>query len=256
MTLEQSAVFPPRRPWPDDFPPVAIHADESRVKQHPAYPAAKSGDADAALQLVQDTLALSAVESLRRLLGTARPVLVSAHALEQVGVNAIPEALADELGQLLDLPVDSSVVQTNVVSHTGADGFSRLARQAAFAGDILPGADYVLVDDFVGQGGTLANLRGLIESRGGRVIAATTLTGKPHSALLAPTDAQLTLLRNKHGKDLETWWLARFGHDFDCLTQSEARYLERTANADTIRHRITAAEQTGNRPAGSGAPPR
>ena len=71
------------------------------------------------MQLVQDTLALSAVESLRRLLGTARPVLVSAHALEQVGVNAIPEALADELGQLLDLPVDSSVVQTNVVSHAG-----------------------------------------------------------------------------------------------------------------------------------------
>ena len=105
MSLEQPAVFPPRRPWPDDFPPVAIHADESRVKQHPAYPAVKSGDADAALQLVQDTLALSAVESLRGLLGTARPVLVSAHALEQVGVNAIPEALADELGQLLDLPV-------------------------------------------------------------------------------------------------------------------------------------------------------
>ena len=48
MSLEQSAVFPPRRSWPDDFPPVAIHADESRVKQHPAYAAAKRGDADAA----------------------------------------------------------------------------------------------------------------------------------------------------------------------------------------------------------------
>ena len=172
MTLEQHAVFPPRRPWHVDFPPVAIHADEATVKQHPAYPAAKSGDADAALQLVQDMLALSAVESLRRLLAVTRPILVSAHALEQVGVNAIPETLADELGQLLDLPVDSSVVQTNMGSHTGADGFSRLAREAAFAGDILSGADCVLVDDFVGQGGTLANLRGLIESRGGRVIAA------------------------------------------------------------------------------------
>ena len=241
MSLEQPAKFPPRRPWPVDFPPVAIHADESRVKQHPAYPAAKSGDADAALLLVQDTLALSAVESLRGLLGTARPVLVSAHALEQVGVNAIPEALADELGQLLDLPVDSSVVQTNVVSHTGADGFSRLARQAAFAGDILPGADYVLVDDFVGQGGTLANLRGFILHHGGRVVGAITLTGRGDSAKLALTAETLELLRNKHGRQAEIWWIETFGYDFSCLTESEGRYLLRVENADTIRARISAA---------------
>jgi len=242
---------PPRRPWPADFPPVVIHAGESSVKQHLAYRAAKSGDADAAYRLVRDTLSPTAVASLRELIGNGRPVLVSAHALERDGVNAIPEALADELGSLLALPVDSSVVQTNVVSHTGADGFARLARQAAFAGEITPGADYLMVDDFVGQGGTLANLRGLIESRGGRVIAATALTGKPHSAILAPTPAQLSLLRNKHGQDLEDWWIARFDHAFDCLTQSEARYLEHTPDADTIRNRIAQAEQAGNCPAGS-----
>lgn len=253
MTIGHSDPLPPRRPWPANFPPVVIHADEYRVKQHPAYGAAKSGDADAAYQLVQKTLSLPGVASLRSLIAAARPILVSAHALEQIGVNAIPETLADELGRLLELPVDGSVVQTNVVSHTGADGFSRLARQAAFVGDIMRGADYLMVDDFVGQGGTLANLRGLIEARGGRVIAATTLTGKPHSAVLAPTAAQRHALRSKHGEDLETWWIARFGHGFDCLTQSEARYLERTADADTIRNRIVAAEQEGNRPAGSGA---
>jgi hypothetical protein len=256
MTIDQATPFPPRRPWPGGFPPVVIHADESRVKKHPAYQAAKSGDADAAFQLVQETISLSAVAALQELIGLARPMLVSAHALEQVGVNAIPEALADELGRLLNLPVDGSVVQTNVVSHTGADGFSRLARQAAFAGDIVSAADYVMADDFVGQGGTLANLRGLIETGGGRVIAGTALTGKPHSALLAPTVEQLSLLRNKHGKDLEAWWIARFGHGFDCLTQSEARYLERTANVDAIRDRIAAAEQAGNSAASSGAPPR
>lgn len=188
---------------------------------------------------------------MRMLVGSRCPILVSAHALERDGVNAIPEALADELGRLLDLPVDSSIVQTNVVSHTGADGFSRLTRQAAFAGEIVPEFDYLMVDDFVGQGGTLANLRGFIESQGGKVIAATTLTGKPFSAILPPTQEQLHLLRSKHGAELEIWWQARFGHTFDCLTQSEARYLERTSDADTIRNRITAAEQAGNRGAGS-----
>ena len=192
-------------------------------------------------------MSVNAVDALRSLIESRRPTLVSAHALEREGVNAIPEALADELARLLDLPVDSSVVQTNVVSHTGADGFSRLARQAAFTGEIVAGTDYVMVDDFVGQGGTLANLKGIIEATGGSVIAATALTGKPHSAALAPTAEQIVLLRAKHGKELEIWWNERFGHGFDCLTQSEARYLERTQDADTVRNRIAEAEQTGNR---------
>ena len=238
---------PPRTPWQSGFPSVVIHAPESGVKNHLDYWAAKRGDADAALRLVQATMSVNAVDALRSLIESRRPTLVSAHALEREGVNAIPEALADELARLLDLPVDSSVVQTNVVSHTGADGFSRLARQAAFTGEIVAGTDYVMVDDFVGQGGTLANLRGIIEAAGGHVIAATALTGKPHSAALAPTAEQLALLRAKHGKELEIWWNERFGHGFDCLTQSEARYLERTQDADTVRNRIAEAEQTGNR---------
>lgn len=41
---------PPRSPW-NDFPDVLIHASESAVKQHPRYPAAKSGDAEAAIEL-------------------------------------------------------------------------------------------------------------------------------------------------------------------------------------------------------------
>lgn len=54
---------------------------------------------------------------------------------------------------------------------------------------------------------------------------------------------QLDELRNKHGSDVETWWQERFGHVFDSLTQSEARYLACTENADTIRNRIAEAEQ-------------
>ena len=34
-----------------------------------------------------------------------------------------------------------------------------------------------------------------------------------------------------------------FGHAFDCLTQSEARYLARAPDVDTIRNRIAAAQQ-------------
>ena len=233
---------PPRAPW-DDFPEVLIHASESRVKQHPAYRAAKSGDDLAAQALVGDTIDTDKVRELGNLLAGRTPVLVSAHAFEQAGVNAIPEALADELGRRLGWAVDGNVVQSNIVSHTGADGFSRLARQAAFDGPVQSGAEYVLVDDFVGMGGTLANLRGYLLAGGGKVVAAVVLTGKPYSARLALTGETLDQLRSSHGADLENWWQERFAHTFDALTESEARYLARTPDVDTIRNRIAAAEQ-------------
>ncbi|MDP2095756.1 MAG: phosphoribosyltransferase [Hydrogenophaga sp.] len=233
---------PPRTPW-GTFPDVLIHAPESAVKQHHAYKAAKSGDGASAIALVNDTMSEPQNQRLAELLRGHTPTLVSAHAYEREGVNAIPEIFADELSKTLGWPVDEAVLQTNVVAHTGADGFSRLARQAEFSGAIQPGCDYVLVDDFVGMGGTLANLKGYIESQGGRVLAAVSLTGKPHSAKLALTPERLRELRMKHGTELENWWIGRFAHGFDALTESEARYLARTATADTIRDRIAAAEQ-------------
>ena len=233
---------PPRSPW-DSFPDVLIHAGESAVKQHPAYRAAKSGDDLAARELVWETINPDKVQVLADLLTGRAPVLVSAHAFEQTGVNAIPEALADELGRRLGWTVDANVVQSNIVAHTGADGFSRLARQARFDGPVVPGVEYVLVDDFVGMGGTLANLRGYLLAHGGKVSAAVALTGKPYSARLTLTQGTLNQLRKAHGADLERWWQERFTHAFDALTESEARYLARTPDADTVRDQITATEQ-------------
>ena len=146
------------------------------------------------------------------------PVLVSAHAYERDGFNAIPAALAKLLTEHLDVEFNSTVVQTNVVSHTGADGYGRLARQAAFGGDVERGRRYIMVDDFIGQGGTLANLRGWVEKQGGTVVGAVGLTGKAYSAKLNPSEEQLHELRQKHGSDFEKWWREHFGHAFDCFT--------------------------------------
>jgi hypothetical protein len=241
-------IQPPRTPW-GHFPDVLIHASESAVKQHPAYHWAKAGSDDAAADLVFDTFNPDQALELKRLVGDRAPTLVSAHAFEREGINAIPEVFADQLGKVLGWPVDSSVVQVNVVSHTGAKGFWRLAMQAEFDGVVAPGREYVLVDDFVGMGGTLANLKGHIESNGGTVLAAVSLTGKSHSAKLAPSPERLQELRCKHGTELENWWIEHFAHGFDALTESEARYLARTETVDTIRDRIAEAEQAGNRPA-------
>ena len=246
MNAMSTVAKPPRTPW-NQFPDVLIHASETAVKQHRCYEAAKSGDDDAAIDLVLATIDIGKITELEHLAGDAKPTLVSAHAFERAGVNAIPEVLADEIGRLMHWPIDSGIVQANVVFHTGADGISRLARQAEFEGSVQVGCSYVLVDDFVGMGGTLANFKGYIESKGGKVLAAVSLTGKPYSAKLTPSPACLHELRVKHGTKLENWWIEHFAHAFDALTESEARYLTRIETADAIRNRIVAAEQAGNR---------
>ena len=241
---------PPRTAW-REFADAVLLATEPETKRHPSYADAKAGDAGGAAHLVRDLVGETGIAAVRALIARVSdggaPVLASASAYESWGVNAIPAALAELLSERLAAPFRTSVVQTNVVGHTGADGYGRLARQARFGGDVDKDCEYVMVDDFIGQGGTLANLRGWIENRGGKVVGAVALTGKLYSAKLSPDREQIRELRERHGSDFETWWREHFGHTFDCLTQSEARYLARSPDVDTIRSRLAAAERTGDR---------
>ena len=242
---------PPRVPW-RAFADVVLLAGESQTKQRPEYAGAKTGDAAAAGDLVKALVGEAEIVAVQRLISqvseSGEPVLACANAYEQHGYNAIPASLAELLSELLNVPFEATVLQANVVSHTGADGYGRLARQAAFEGKARKGLEYVMVDDFVGQGGTLANLRGWIEKQGGKVVGAVVLTGKPYSAKLTSSQEQLDELRQRHGPDFERWWKENFGHAFDCLTHSEARYLARSPDADTIRNRLAAAMRGGGSP--------
>jgi hypoxanthine-guanine phosphoribosyltransferase len=110
-----------------------------------------------------------------------------------------------------------------------------------FDGEVANGRNYILVDDFVGQGGTLANLRGYALSEGAVVIGAAALTGKGYYAELAMSSLTLHSIRGRYGKELESWWRQIFGYGFDKLTESEARYLLRAENAHTIRDRVAQA---------------
>jgi hypothetical protein len=226
---------------------VVILADEQRVKSDSDYRSAKSGDTQAAGRLADRFVDSRAIGRIRALIGTAIPILLPVHALEIAGVNEIPVALAVRLAAEFGLEVDACIVQINTAGHTGASGYQRLANPALFNGDVKAAAADLIVDDFIGQGGTVANLSGHIEALAGRVIGVTTLTGRSYSAKLAPEPLLIQAVRNKHGENLEIWWQEEFGYGFDCLTESEARYLERSPDADTVRNRMAAARQsTGN----------
>lgn len=230
----------PRFPW-NHFPPVYIHASDSFVRRHHAYPAALAGDTWAAMELVADAISSHVLEQLWKRFDGLAPVLVSARAKEASDVNAIPDALTRTISAFLRWPWERRVVQANKVTHTAASGYERLQRQVIFSGRVLIGLNYLAVGDFIAQGGTLANLRGHILAQKGCVVGATVLAGQDYSAQLALADAKLSELRRQYGH-IEYWWRQRFGFGFECLTASEARFLSRAGTAERIIEGLEAVD--------------
>ncbi|HIF2701943.1 TPA: LPD38 domain-containing protein [Salmonella enterica] len=246
---------PVRTTWQKDFPDVVLHARLGDATAHRDYEAAKAGDKDAAYRLVSEILTKDAVDKIRNIIGNREVLLAAVHAEEASGRNKIPQAMADILGKVLHQEVDDSLIQTKLVGRTGQDGFGRLANQPEFAGNVRSDLPYFILDDTLTQGGTLAGLKGYIESHGGRVIGASALTGKQYSARMALSPQTLSQLREHFGgTGLENWWKQQHGYGFDGLTESEANYLLRAGDADKIRDRVLAARQTGDSPVLSEAP--
>jgi len=219
------------------------------VKRHPDYAQAKQGNvqdaAPSAKRLAASNVTSHALNAIKQL-PIQDALLVPVHALEGQGFNRIPAAFAELLAEELGLGIETGLIQVNVVNHTGASGWLRLASPPLFEGDIVQGRRYLLVDDFVSQGGTLANLRGYIIHGGGQVAGAVCLTGRGDSSKLRLDRRTLEALRHKHGPEIEDWWLKSCGYDFSCLTESEARYLLRVEDADTIRARLAEARLEGH----------
>lgn len=237
-------IAPYRQQWEKDFPAVVLQAPLGDAKKHYSYEAAKSGEIKSALILAEYLMNSAALRKIQDLIGNKKPLLIPVHAEEAISINRIPLAYAIVIGARLDLQVELNIVQAAKVSRTGADGFSRLAFPPPFSGQPSVKADYaIILDDTLTQGGTLANLRGYVGQFGMQTIAATTLTGKNYSSVLAISAETLTNLRGKY-HELECWWTEFFGYGFDCLTESEARYiLASKKDVNAIRDRIITERQ-------------
>ncbi|HEY5609059.1 MAG TPA: hypothetical protein VIM38_12065 [Alphaproteobacteria bacterium] len=211
---------------------------------HPDYIEAKSGDAEAALRLTQAFITSAALTSIEQMLRGRRPYLIAVSAIEAAGFNAIPRAMARTIADELGLALVTGVVQANTVSHTRASGWHRLRFRAEFDGTIQPGVDYWIIDDHVGLGSTMAELRAFVHAQHGTIVGASTLTASRHSEIIALTNDTLSKLRVKHGQTLEDFWLEEFGYGLAGLTEPEAGYLLRAASVDAIRARL--AETAGD----------
>ncbi|WXL27773.1 LPD38 domain-containing protein [Ectopseudomonas mendocina] len=243
-----SAVLYSRRGWSEEFPDAVLAHPLSFLNNHPDYEAAKPGDDAAALRVARDAVTPAFVEQVRRLIPKdSEPRIVPVLAVEGAGKNRIPLMAAEVLAQRLGLKVEAELMQQQKIGRTRASALERIAKQPTFAGKVVAG-DFLILDDTLTQGGTLAQLKTHIEDSGGRVVGAVSLTGKNYSRKLSLDPSTLAEVRDKYGS-IESWWRDTFGYSFEGLTQSEARTLltfdKGQLSPERLRDRITAARDEG-----------
>jgi len=222
-----------RSPW-NGFPDVEVQTTVSKLKSHPDYDAAKHGDQDAALRVIDQLFKLGKVTDPCDLIV---PVLQ----LDQGKQNMLAIAYALRLSRELGAEVFLGICQSNQVSHTGADAVTRILGQPTFLGQIAPGRRVVIADDVATFGTTLANLRGWIEHQGAHVIRATTLGATFGGTKLAQSKDAFAELLEKYP---EVEILSRnLGFTPDCFTGRETHFLTQVPSREKMRALVAASEK-------------
>lgn len=222
-----------RTPW-QNFPPVLVHTSMVSMKSHPGYLAAKSGDSRSARELVNSFFKPSVLS------GTPPVDYVVPVMQLDVGQqwNALPLELARLSARVLHAKILPLIVQDNIVHHTGADSIRRLLDQPSFTGKVLPGR-YLIVDDVVTLGATLANLRGWIESNGAHVALAPTLSASLFSTRLVPDWSSITAIKSRCHDLSQSLGLAP-----ELLTNREARFISGLKTLESIGGPRLASQHT------------
>lgn len=230
-----------RYPW-KDFPEVVRNGDLGDLKKQPEYVDAKAGDEKAAFAMARRLVCSDFVKALQRMAsGYANPVLLPVLARESTGNNKIPIAFALVVSEYTGWGLEENVYQTDRAFRTNAGADHRLAIHPAFGGDLMDDVDYIILDDTLTMGGTLADLRGFVMEHGGRVIGAAVAVAHPGAVHVAVKPGMLTGIQAKHGPDMDHFWRETYGYGIECLTQGEAGHLRAAQSVDAIRNRIATA---------------
>jgi hypothetical protein len=205
---------------------------------------AKAGNADAAARLIENTIKPDKIKKLASRHPNA--IVCAVHAEEASGKNAIPQTFAEAIAQIGNLEVDREIVQASKVFHRGKGAAYRLANRPTFAGTVQQNREYIIVDDHVTAGGTLAALRQYIEQSGGIVVDACCLTASHGSTTLELTKNTMSKLLEKfdHVKLYQLIKEFKIGNSPSALSENEAWWLLRNRSVEAARDRLIAERQT------------
>ena len=231
--LQQRDTMPDGMAWGNSFPAVINHTSSSVARHHPDFNAAKRGDFDAAIRLVDDLVKDEKVLDVATRYPNAHVAYI--HKRNSDGTNMIPAAFAAKFSAA-GMTVEDDIIAVTTVSHTNASDVARLGRRMRFEGEVTKGADYVILDDFITSGAELRDMRDYISSKGGNVVMITTFG---HGSFGRLSDIRISndyksKLKEAGITDLD---LRKYGiaSEIGCLTLSEAAKLSRVVNASAKR---------------------
>lgn len=140
--------------------------------------------------------------------------------------NALPVAYARYLAERLGATVNEVVIQSARVGRTHLPRWLRFLCQPTFDGPVATDRSYLIVDDVISTGGTLAALRSYLLRNGATVAGTTAIATKTglHQKF-AIADQTVTMLRSTYGSGLSRYWTGTFGHDIAHLTEAEGQFL-------------------------------
>jgi len=249
-----------RTPWPDDFPPVFVHVpwrsnnptQPPGLWDHPLYTPAKNlRDATAAIQLIDDIARDDVIEDIVSSVfyyGRGNePIVIAPSPDLSEARNALAITYAEWLALELECTTEERVFQSKNVPRTELGAWARMAHDVEFYGEISDGADYIVVDDVMTLGGTLADLKGFIEHNGGRVICMSVLArGSGTNSRIALDSHTLAMIEYKFGNDIHDFCRNALGHETNCLTLPEAERLLECASIDSARAHLSRERDARN----------
>jgi hypothetical protein len=223
-----------RMPWEREFPDAFVNAPwaskvagVATLRDHALYNAAKGErDVGAALQIIDDLADKRCIYGLADLsedLGQT-PTLIAPACQPNDSNNALAIGYAQWLSHELDWPVETRVFQSKTVSRDFQGSWVRIANRCNFYGEIDKSAAYVIVDDVITTGGTLADLRSFILRKGGRVIGMSAIAARDGNwQRIRLDDGTRANLEQFYGRDLAEFCHRHFGFSHECFTEAEAR---------------------------------
>ena len=227
--LRQKASMPVGTAWGDSFRAVINHTSASIARQHPDFHAAKHGDYDAALRLIDDLVKDDRIADIVERYPNAH--VIYNHRMQGDGINMIPAAYAAKFSAA-GMTVEHDIIAVTNVSHTNASDISRLSKRMRFEGKVNKGMDYILLDDFITSGAELRDMRDFVQSQGGNVVMMTTFGHGSYGRLKdirIDNDYKERLKASGiTDRDLRKYGIAS---EIGCLTIGEAAKLSRLVNA-------------------------
>lgn len=231
--------------WPEGFQNAFTHSNAATVMNHVDFNAAKAGDIEAARRVVND---LANAETIKRLAAQyPDSIVVPVREIESTGRNKIPSALAEKIAVEGGLKLDVRIVEAGGAGHKGLKAVQQMLTRKIFAGDVIKGGKYILVDDILTQGGTIHELRHHIENQGGEVVGVTGLGYAAGGTVIAIKPATITLIKERFGEQEITKLLKKsnIAGRIEALTEGEGRSLLKFNTFDALQNRIAQEISTG-----------